>query len=97
MPSVKQLEIGSIPVHLDDQMKNRIRKLDGANMDIDLVTPKDQIAWRQDPCPWNTAEGTSEHKCAVKNISICPYFCGIEYQDYVLCCYPYENSLRLVV
>jgi hypothetical protein len=58
-------------------MNALIRKLDGANMDIDLATPQDQIVWQQEACPWNAAEGTSEHKCAVKNISICPYFCGI--------------------
>ncbi len=71
-----------------------IRKLDGANMDIDLTTPTDDIQWAQDVCPWNEAEGVDEHKCAVKNVSICPYFCGIEYMDYVLCCYPDENPLR---
>ena len=72
-------------------MKNIIRKLDGANMDVDLVSPEDQIVWKQDYCPWNVAEYISEHNCALKNISICPYFCGIEYLDYVLCCYPHEN------
>ena len=51
-----------------------ILKLDGANMDIDLVTPKDRIDWIKDKCPWNEAKGTSEHKCAVKNVSICRYF-----------------------
>ena len=71
-----------------------IRKLDGANMDIDLTTPQDAIQWTQDVCPWNEAEGTDEHKCAVKNVSICPYFCGVEYMDNVLCCYPDENPLR---
>ena len=76
------------------EMEPMIRKLDGANMDIDLVTPKDQIVWDQDPCPWNLTESTTEHKCAVKSISICPYFCGIEYQDFVMCCYPDENPLR---
>lgn len=79
---------------MSEKLNNMILKLDGANMDIDLVTPEDQIVWEQDPCPWNTAESTSVHKCAVKNISICPYFCGIEYQDHVLCCYPNENPLR---
>jgi len=68
-----------------------IRKLNGANMDIDLATPKDRISWDQDACPWNAAEGTSEHKCAFKNISICKYFCGIEYLDSILCCFPDEN------
>ena len=71
-----------------------IQRLDGANMDIDLVSPTDQIAWKQAPCPWNAADGTSEHRCAVKDTSICPYFCGIEYLDTVLCCYPEENPLR---
>ena len=75
-------------------MNDEIRRIDGANMDIDLVTPEDQIMWKQDPCPWNLAETNSKHRCAVKNISICPYFCGIEYQDYVLCSYPNENPLH---
>lgn len=71
--------------------KNTIKKLDGANMDIDLTTNKKDINWSQDKCPWNEAEGSNEHKCAIKNISICPYFCGIEYLDDVLCCYPNDN------
>jgi hypothetical protein len=71
-----------------------IRKLGGANMDIDLATPRDRIQWQQDNCPWNEAEETNEHRCAVKNVSICPYFCGIEYLDNVLCCYPNENPLK---
>ena len=75
-------------------MSTNIRKLDGANMDIDLATPKDRIDWEQDKCPWNEDEGTSEYKCAVKNVSICPYFCGIEYLDNILCSYPHENPLR---
>ena len=72
-------------------MNKVIRKLVGANMDIDLVSPEDHISWKQDPCPWNVAENTKEHTCAIKNISICTYFCGIEYLDSVLCCYPHEN------
>lgn len=63
-------------------------------MDIDLATPEDRIEWQQDPCPWNVAESTQKHMCAVKNISICRYFCGIEHLDTVLCCYPHENPLR---
>lgn len=63
-------------------------------MDIDLATPPDRIEWRQDGCLWNAAEAAQEHKCAVKNVSICRYFCGIEYLDTVLCCYPNENPLR---
>jgi hypothetical protein len=74
-------------------MNEMIRKLKGANMDIDLATPPENIAWEQDRCPWNEAEGTDIHKCAVKNVSICPYFCGVEYLDTVLCCYPNDNPL----
>lgn len=75
-------------------MNETIRKLNGANMDIDLATPKGTIAWEQDGCPWNAAENTNEHKCAVKNISICRYFCGIEYMDTLLCSYPNPNPLE---
>lgn len=70
-------------------MNSAIRKLQGANMDIDLATSDDQIQWRQDKCPWNEAEETNAHKCAVKNVSICPHFRGVEYLDTVLCCYPH--------
>jgi len=59
-------------------MNDQIRKLKGANMDIDLVTPPTEISWEQDRCPWNEAEHTGKHRCAVKNISICPYFRGVE-------------------
>jgi len=69
-------------------MQTSIQKLSGANMDIDLTTPSGQIEWQQDACPWNQAEKTSQHKCALKNVSICPYFRGIEYLDVVLCSYP---------
>ncbi len=72
-------------------MNEPIRKLEGANMDIDQATPKGEIAWKQDRCPWNEAEVTDVHKCAVKNVSICPYFCGVEYLDTLLCCYPNKN------
>ncbi len=61
-------------------------------MDIDLVSSGD-ISWEQEECPWNKAEGTREHHCAVKNVSICDYFCGIEYLDSVKCCYPNPNPL----
>jgi hypothetical protein len=74
-------------------MSADLLKLNGANMDIDL-TSSGEVAWSQQPCPWNAAEGSNEHKCAVKNISICPYFCGIEYLDTVICCYPNENQYR---
>jgi hypothetical protein len=72
--------------------KMKIIKLDGANMDIDL-TSKDKTSWKQMQCPWNKIENTNKHKCAVKNVSICEYFCGIEYLDNVLCSYPNENKL----
>lgn len=75
-------------------MNETIRKLNGANMDIDLATPKGAISWEQDGCPWNAAENTNEHKCAVKNVSICRYFCGIEYMDTLLCSYPNPNPLE---
>ncbi len=74
-------------------MDSRIKKLAGANMDIDLATPSANIAWQQTPCPWNQVEGTLSHKCAVKNVSLCPYFCGIEYLDTLLCSYPHPNPL----
>ena len=67
-----------------------IKKYSGANMDIDLVS--DNVNWDQSVCPWNEAENSREHKCAVKNTSICIYFCGIEYLDIVLCSYPHENT-----
>ena len=68
----------------------RIIELKGANMDIDLVS--DNVAWDQSACPWNEAENTKEHKCAVKDVSICKYFRGIRYLDSVLCCYPNEDT-----
>lgn len=71
-----------------------MNKLIGANMDIDLASGENSISWRQDKCPWNEAEHTDRHKCALKNVSICPYFCGIEYLDTVLCCYPQENPFQ---
>lgn len=75
-------------------MSPSIRKLRGANMDIDLATTQAEIAWEQEPCPWNTAEATTRHRCAVKNVSLCPYFCGVEYLDTLLCSYPHENPLK---
>lgn len=71
-----------------------IQRLRGANMDIDLATPTGVISWQQDLCPWNKAENTLEHKCAIKNVSICPYFCGVEYLDTLLCCYSHPNPLK---
>jgi hypothetical protein len=69
-----------------------LRRLSGANMDIDLATPSGEITWRQDTCPWNEAERTTAHRCAVKNVSICPYFRGVEYLDTLLCCYPLPDA-----
>lgn len=68
-----------------------IKILDGANMDIDLTSGND-TSWKQDGCPWNEADGSDNHKCAVKNTSICEYFCGIQFADNVLCCYPNKNE-----
>jgi hypothetical protein len=72
-------------------MSEIFKELTGANMDIDLATPAGEIAWQQEQCPWNAAEQTIAHRCAVKNTSICPYFCGVQYIDTILCCYPHEN------
>lgn len=72
-------------------MSEDIRKLKGANMDIDLATPKGDIAWEQERCPWNEAEHTDIHRCAVKNVSLCRYFRGVEYLDTLLCSYPNEG------
>ncbi|OHD55832.1 MAG: hypothetical protein A2Y33_14460 [Spirochaetes bacterium GWF1_51_8] len=69
----------------------KINILDGANIDIDLVS-EGHAPWKQMKCPWNEAEGVAIHRCAVKNTSICEYFCGIEYLDNVLCCYPEKNT-----
>ncbi len=65
-----------------------IKKIKGSNMDIDFSNPE----FGSSTCPWNEEEKTQEHKCAVKNTSICKYFCGIQYMDSVLCSYPNENK-----
>ena len=72
-------------------MDEKIKKRMGANMDIDFSNAD----FGNSKCPWNIAENTEEHKCAVKNTSICKYFCGIQYLDSVLCSYPYENMTVL--
>ncbi|MEE8422343.1 MAG: hypothetical protein V3S31_06155 [Dehalococcoidia bacterium] len=69
-------------------MAEELARLTGANMDIDLATPAGEIQWDQDACPWNAAEGTTVHRCAVKNISLCRHFRGVEFPDTVLCAYP---------
>ena len=68
-------------------MNDKIKKIIGANMDIDFSN----LNFGNSACPWNIAENTNEHKCAVKDTSICKYFCGIQYLDSVLCSYPHEN------
>ncbi len=68
-------------------MDKRVKKLIGSNMDIDFSN----IDFGNSKCPWNISENTDSHKCAVKNTSICKYFCGIQYLDSVLCSYPHEN------
>jgi hypothetical protein len=73
-------------------MEPTLRRLRGANMDIDLTSPAGTIAWAQDACPWNLAEGAGTHRCAVKNIAICPYFRGVEPLDTLLCAYPHPHQ-----
>lgn len=65
----------------------RINKIMGANMDIDFSN----ISFGNSECPWNIDENSKEHKCAVKDTSICKFFCGVQYLDSVLCSYPNEN------
>ena len=38
---------------MSERSKKIIKKLNGANMDIDLITEKSKISWNQDLCPWN--------------------------------------------
>lgn len=56
-------------------------------MDIDFSNPN----FGSSQCPWNKKEKTTEHRCAVKDTSICKFFCGVQYLDSVLCSFPYEN------
>ena len=71
-------------------MENNLKELKGANMDIDLI-PNPDVHWEQDKCPWNDFEGTNNHKCAIKNISLCEYFKGIKDPDKVICTFNKEN------
>lgn len=64
-------------------MANKIKKIEGANMDIDF-SPS---SWKHGECPWG-----KNHKCAVKDISICDYFEGVEKLDKVLCGYPLKEK-----
>jgi hypothetical protein len=68
-------------------MTEDIRVLRGGNMDIDLI-PMPTLDWERDECPWNKAVESGEHRCAVKNTSICRYFRGIQPLDTVLCAFP---------
>lgn len=63
-----------------------LSRLRGGNMDIDLL-PNAEIDWEQDRCPWNVHDGSDKHKCAVKGVSICEFFRGVEYPDLILCAY----------
>jgi len=64
-----------------------VKKLKGANMNIDLTSKEKDIHWKQDKCPWNKKENTKIHKCAVKNVSLCEHFKEIEYPDIIICDY----------
>lgn len=66
---------------------DKVNKLIGSNMDINFTNAD----FGNSQCPWNIADKTNEHKCAVKNTSICKCFCGIQFLDSVFCSYPYEN------
>lgn len=87
---------GAIYHHKMKNKKEKINELNGANMDIDLL-PNPNITWHQDKCPWNITEKTNQHKCAVKNVSICKYFRGIKKSDIVLCAYPEKKSKKLIL
>jgi hypothetical protein len=67
-------------------MTEQTRELKGANMDIDLL-PNPKVSWEMDNCPWNEADGTDVHKCAVKNVSLCEYFRAVKKPDIVICAY----------
>lgn len=56
-----------------------MRKISGANMDIDFERIPD-TDWEPGVCPMGDG-----NKCAVKGVSICEHFRGIEYPDVVLC------------
>ena len=75
-------------------MDEKAKELKGGNLDIDL-TSQGKVPWEQASCPWNEAEGTNEHKCAKKSVSICKYFCGIKHLDTVLCSYPNEPGAMI--
>ena len=72
-------------------MNSRIQKLKGANMDIDFSNQ----SFDPSRCPWDAYEPAVRHQCCVKDTSICPYFCGVQYLDSVLCSYPLKNTAVL--
>lgn len=78
---------GSIPPRGTIQYYNVMKKLKGANMGIAMKVSDKSVDWEQDKCPWNEAENTEEHKCAVESVSICKYFQGVEKLDTVQCSY----------
>ena len=73
-----------------NKVSKELKKLNGANMDISLVSSK-KIHWKQDKCPWAEADN-KKHKCAIKNVSLCKYFKGIEYPDKVICAYKNKSK-----
>ena len=83
-----RVELDALEAALAAYRPPPLRRLAGANMDIDLATPPGTIPWPQDRCPWNEAEQTGEHRCAVKGVSICRYFRGVEFLDTVICAFP---------
>jgi hypothetical protein len=65
-------------------MKNdnsKFKKIPGGNIDIDFSKVNGMV-WEPGECPWGP-----EHKCAVKNTSMCDYFEGVEAPDIILCSY----------
>jgi hypothetical protein len=56
-------------------------KIPGGNIDIDF-SKTEGMSWEPGTCPWGP-----EHKCAVKNTSMCDYFEGVEAPDIILCSY----------
>lgn len=71
-----------------NERSRSLRELVGGNMDIDLIPNPSLTSWVRTVCPWNVADGTDTHKCAVKDVSICRHFRGIRPLDTVLCAYP---------
>ena len=71
----------------DLSVSEAVRELHGGNLDIDLI-PKPNLEWAQEACPWNEAEQTTAHRCAIKDPSICRHFRGVKPPELVLCAYP---------